>query len=253
MSQLWTIQQVAKSAGITSRTLRHYDQIGLFKPTTIADNGYRLYDAAALIRLQRILALRDLGLSLPQIRSVLDRDVSEIDALADLEQQLEREKSRLARQIASVQRTLSALREGESPMSENMFDGFRHEEYREEVVETWGQDAWSRSNDWWNEQSDDEKSAFMQLVADLNRDWQQACADGVTPESEVAQVLARRHVNWLGSIPGTPAGDGKATATYVRNPGEMYVSDSRFAANYGGVEGATFVRDALTIYTQKHL
>src|SRR6478735_804597 len=68
----WSIQEVARLAGTTSRTLRHYDAVGLLPPSRVAANGYRHYDADALVRLQRILLLRDLGLGLPAIREALD-------------------------------------------------------------------------------------------------------------------------------------------------------------------------------------
>lgn len=253
MAKFWTIQQVAKSAGTTSRTLRHYDSIGLLNPTAIGENGYRLYDASALIRLQRILALRDLGMTLPQIQAVLDRDLSEIDALTDLEKQLARESQRLQRQIASVQRTLSALRKGESPMSENMFDGYKHEEYKEEVVETWGQSAWDLSNNWWTDLGEEGQNAYQQKLAKLIADWQDAYKAGVAADSEPAQNLARQQVEWLKDTPG-PHTTGECTLdTYVRNLGEMYVNDPRFAAYYGGEEVATLVRDALHTYADKHL
>ena len=63
----WSIQEIARSAGTTSRTLRHYGQIGLLTPSRIGRNGYRYYDQECLLRLQRILLLRELGLSLPDI------------------------------------------------------------------------------------------------------------------------------------------------------------------------------------------
>ncbi len=72
----WSIQEIARLAGTTSRTLRHYDDIGLLPPSRIAPNGYRHYDAAALVRLQRILLLRELGLGLPQIAEVLGPSTS---------------------------------------------------------------------------------------------------------------------------------------------------------------------------------
>ena len=67
----WSIQDIARLAGTTSRTLRHYDDVGLLPPTRIGDNGYRYYDERALVRLQRILMLRDLGLGIPAIAEVL--------------------------------------------------------------------------------------------------------------------------------------------------------------------------------------
>ena len=70
----WSIQQIAKIAGTTSRTLRHYGELGLVSPRRIGDNGYRYYDRASLVRLQRVLLLRQLGLGLPQIAEVLERE-----------------------------------------------------------------------------------------------------------------------------------------------------------------------------------
>jgi DNA-binding transcriptional MerR regulator len=77
----WSIHEVARLAGITSRALRHYDDIGLLTPTRTAANGYRHYDQAALVRLQRILLLRDLGLRLDDVGGVLDREHSAQAAL----------------------------------------------------------------------------------------------------------------------------------------------------------------------------
>ena len=253
MAKYWTIKEVAKSAGTTSRTLRHYDQIDLLKPSAIGDNGYRLYDASALIRLQRILALRELGLSLPQIKSVLDRDTSEIDALTDLERQLRREASRLERQISTVQRTLEVLKKGESPMSENMFDGFRHEDFKEEVEEKWGQDSWQRSNSWWSSLSEEEQATYQQDVTNLVNDWKQAHQLGEAPTSTAAQDLARRQVEWLNTTPGPHTWGECTLREYVINLGEMYVNDPRFAENYGGEQAAMFVRDALRLYAESNL
>src|SRR5690348_16848887 len=105
-----SIQQIAKLAGTTGRTLRHYGDIGLVRPSSVAANGYRHYDEQALVRLQRILLLRELGLGLPQIGDVLDRDAREETALEGHLAWLREEQSRLARQIASVESTITALR-----------------------------------------------------------------------------------------------------------------------------------------------
>ena len=111
----WTgpIQQIAKLAGTTSRTLRHYDDIGLLKPSRIGDNGYRYYDQDALVRLQRILLLRELGLGLPAIAEVLGNERTPRRPWAGHLDVARQEQDRLARQIASVQHTIEALKGGE--------------------------------------------------------------------------------------------------------------------------------------------
>ncbi|OIJ34449.1 MULTISPECIES: MerR family transcriptional regulator [unclassified Microbacterium] len=272
----WSIQEIARLAGTTSRTLRHYDDIGLLAPSRIAANGYRHYDAAALVRLQRILLLRELGLGLPQIAEVLGpstgsgtqgagsgtRTATEAAALETHLALLREEQTRLARQIASVESTITALRGGENLMAENMFDGFDHTQYKQEVEDRWGTKAYADGDRWWRGMSDTERAEWQQRVADLGRDWIAAAESGIDPASAEAQELARRHVAWLTGIPGTPAaalrqGPDAGAKAYVIGLGEMYVADPRFGANYatsaGGTHGAEFVRDALRIYAEASL
>ncbi len=250
----WSIQEIAKLAGTTSRTLRHYDGIGLLAPSSIGANGYRYYDAAALVRLQRILLLRELGLGLPQIGDVLARDASEEHALEGHLAWLHEEQSRLARQIASVESTIEALRGGEGLMAEKMFDGFDHTQYKDEVEERWGEDAYAKSDAWWRGKSAQEKDAWKRDLAQLTADWIAAAESGVSPDSDEAQVLAERHVAWLTGVPGTPAAaPGGDVKGYVIGLGDMYVADPRFGANYGDQAGAEFVRDALRVYADAHL
>lgn len=279
----WSIQEIARLTGTTSRTLRHYDDIGLLPPTRVASNGYRHYDQGALLRLQRILLLRELGLGLPAIAQVVGEGVPasdgagsgrsanaaiEVDALEKHLALLRAEQTRLARQIASVENTITTLREGGALMPDDMFDGFDHTQYKDEVETRWGKKAYADSDRWWRGLSDDEKAAWKQRVADLGADWIALAEAGADPASPEAQDVARRHVDWLTGIPGTPAygasGDRKA---YVIGLGEMYVADPRFGANYAtgadrsaaaaqgatGTAGAEFVRDALRIYAEANL
>jgi DNA-binding transcriptional MerR regulator len=254
----WSIQQIAKLAGTTSRTLRHYDDIGLLAPSSVGHNGYRHYDEAALVRLQRILLLRELGLGLPQIADVLARESSEAHALESHLAWLRQEQDRLTRQIASVETTIDALRGGERLMAENMFNGFDHTQYKDEVEERWGRKAYADSDRWWRGMSAEEKKAWQQLVTGLGRDWIAAAESGIAPDSPEAQAIAKRHVEWLTGIPGTPAAaPGGDVKGYVIGLGEMYVGDERFGANYatsqGGTAGAEFVRDALRVYAEANL
>lgn len=250
----WSIQQIARITGTTSRTLRHYDDIGLLPPSRIGQNGYRHYDRGALVRLQRILLLRDLGLGLARIGEVLGREASEVPALESHLAWLRQEQDRLTRQIASVQATITAVRGGERLMVEKMFDGFDHTHYKDEVEERWGRRAYADSDRWWRSMDATAKKAWQERVADLARDWIAAAESGTAPDSDEAQSLAARHVDWLRSIPGTPAAaPGGEIKEYVLGLGDMYVADPRFAANYGGTEGATFVRDALRVYADANL
>lgn len=250
----WSIQHIAALAGTTSRTLRHYDTIGLLAPSRIAGNGYRHYNQQALVRLQRILLLRELGLGLPAIAEVLTTETSATDALRTHVEWLRGEQERLGRLIASVEKTISAQSQGGSIMAKDMLDGFDHTAHKDEVEQRWGKEAYARSDAWWRGMDASEQAAWKGRVAELGSDWITAFSSGTAPESPEAQELARRHVEWLSSIPGTPAATaGGDVRGYVLGLAEMYVADPRFSANYGGTEGASFVRDALGTYVEREL
>lgn len=147
----YSIQETARAAGTTSRTLRHYDSLGLVRPSRVGGNGYRFYDDRALVRLQRVLLLRELGLGLDRIAEVLaaqdargegsDPAAAEATLLTAHLELLTRERGRIDKQIGAVRRTIAALtspHERTGLMNANMFEGFDHTAHREEVSERWG-------------------------------------------------------------------------------------------------------------------
>lgn len=244
-----SIREVARASGTTSRALRHYEAVGVLPATRVGDGGMRYYDDDALVRLQRALVLRALGLPLADVRAVLDGERDQVTALRRHLDELRREQHRLARMAASVERTVHALQTGGPIMAEEMFDGFDHTRYREEVTERWGADAYASGDRWWRTMSDDERRAWGERAARLGADWTAAAASGIAPDSPEAQDLARRHADWLGTVPGTPtSAPGVPAREYLLGLGDMYVADPRFAANYGGEAGARFVRDALRVW-----
>ncbi|WP_300342467.1 MerR family transcriptional regulator [Nesterenkonia sp.] len=273
----WSIQEVARLTGTTSRTLRHYDAIGLLPPSRVGVNGYRHYDAEALLRLQRILLLRQMGLSLPDISRALEADrpapgdrpapagrsapadrgagadrAAQAQVLREHLRSLRSQQERLGRQIASVQHTITTLEGGGELMADTMFDGFDHTQHKDEVIQRWGADAWTRSSDWWEGLSPEEKSRFTAEVESLNAAWRSAADDGAVPDSARAQDLASQHIAWLEGVPSAPRTDGQLDADYLLGLAEMYVADERFAANYGGAEGAQLVRDALQEWVRRN-
>jgi len=249
-----SIHEVARLTSVTSRTLRHYGEIGLLPPSRTAGNGYRYYDERALVRLQRILLLRQLGLGLPGIRAVLDHGETEEAALARHLVILREEQERLARQIIAVESTIGGLKRGEEVMVNEMFDGFDHTRYRDEVTERWGAEAAAQSDDWWTGMSAADRESWQDVSARLAADWAASAESGASPTGAPAQELARRHVDWLRTVPGTPAATpGADVAAYVRGLGDVYVADARFARNYGGERGARHVRDALQAYADAEL
>ncbi|SFS08000.1 DNA-binding transcriptional regulator, MerR family [Agrococcus baldri] len=238
----WSIQRIAKLAGVSSRTLRHYDAVGILHPARTDAGGMRWYDEASLSRLQRILLLRGLGVGIPAIAASLER-ASDEEALAAHLVDLEREADRVHRQIRAVEQTLRAREEGAAMTAEEALDGFDQSQYEQEVTERWGAAAWKRGQDWWKGMSDEGRQAFGQEHLDIAAGYAAAREEGESVDSDTVQALVERHYRWVG-------------AGWQREPeleafaglGEMYVADERFAANYGGTEGAAYVRDAMLAF-----
>ena len=134
-------------------------------------------------------------------------------------------------------------------MASEVFDGFDHTQYEQEVTERWGKEAYQRGDRWWRSLSDAEKKEFGQRQLDIGADYGRAHAAGIAPDSEEAQAITQRHIDWLGVT------QTKVTKGYVIGLGEMYVADPRFTANYDvhGTGTAEFVRDAMKVYAEKHL
>jgi DNA-binding transcriptional MerR regulator len=247
----WSIVDIARLAGTTSRTLRHYGDVGLLNPSRVGTNGYRYYDAEALVRLQRILLLRELGLGIPAIVEVMDGQRDGAQALGLHLRWLAQEKDRLDRQIASVELTIRNLEGGKQLMADEMFDGFDHTQYKAEVEEKWGAEAYRSSDTWWRGQSEDDRRAYLAQHAAIAADYQAARHLGESADSASVQAIVARHVDWL-NLWAQFTG-GSITAARLRGYGDMYVADPRFAKNYGGLEGAEFVRDAFDYYAEQSL
>jgi DNA-binding transcriptional MerR regulator len=242
----WSIQRIAKLAGISSRTLRHYDAVRLLAPARTDASGMRWYDEASLARLQRILLLRGLGVGIPAIADSLER-ASDEEALAAHLRDLEREADRIRRQIRAVEQTLRAREEGAAMTAEEALDGFDQSQYEQEVTERWGADAWKRGQDWWKRMSDDDRRGFGQEHVRLAAAYAAAREAGERVDSERVQALVERHYRWIGA--GWQVAEPPLEA--FAGLGDMYVADARFAANYGGTEGAEYVRDAMRAFADK--
>src|SRR5690625_2580126 len=242
------IQEVVAATGTTSRTLRHYDRIGLLEPSHVGPGGVRHYDRDALVRLQRSLLLRELGLGLSEIAQVLEEQTDVRSALREHVLRLRQEQDRIGRRAASVERTLAALADGRELAMETMFDGFDHAQYEDEVRERWGDQAWENGNDWWNGLSAQERQDLTERSDSVNGDLRRAAESDLAPDDPGFQRAIAAHHAWLETVPGPECG----REGYLRL-GDMYVADERFAANYGGVEGARRVREAMAVWAEHNL
>ncbi|BAU87461.1 merR family transcriptional regulator [Streptomyces laurentii] len=138
----WPISEVARMSGVTARTLRHYDEIGLMTPSRIGAGGLRYYEEPQILRLQQILVLRSLGVGLSEIDRILSERVDEVEALRRHHERLLAERDRLDVLVGTVSRTIATLEQSRKegrPMTinrpENLFEGVQPAQYEENMRE----------------------------------------------------------------------------------------------------------------------
>ncbi|MGG4453300.1 MerR family transcriptional regulator [Brevibacillus porteri] len=248
----YTVQKLGLLAGVSTRTLRYYDEIELLKPARVNSSGYRIYGQQEVDRLQQILFYRELGVSLEEIREILDSPTFDADrALREHRKKLLERRAQLDALIANVDLTL-AQREGTKTMSDKQkFGGFKQKliddneaQYGEEIRSKYGSDQVDKSNQKIKGMTEQEYAALEQLNEELHETLAQAFATG-DPAHELAQKAADLHRQWLSFYWDSYSKDAHAGVA------QMYVEDPRFTAYYDKEQPgvAEFLRDAVVIYT----
>jgi DNA-binding transcriptional MerR regulator len=225
------VGQVAELAGITVRTLHHYDRIGLLAPSGRTAGGYRDYAPADLDRLHQVLVYRELGFPLEEVATLLDDP--DADPAAHLRRQHRLLRDRLERtqaMVAAVEKEMEARQMGISLTPEERFelfgDGFS-DEYQTEAEERWGDtEAWAQSQRRTAAYTKEDWVRIKDEADGLQRRFAEVMASGAAADSEAAMDVAeehRQHIsrNFYDCPPAMHAGLGR-----------MYVEDERFAANY---------------------
>jgi DNA-binding transcriptional MerR regulator len=246
----YAVNRLAQISGISSRTLRYYDEIGLLKPARVSSNGYRVYGSEEVDRLQQILFYRELGVNLEKIRKLLDApDFDRGAALQNHLLLLEQRKERIDLLIKNVSKTIGSLK-GETTMSDNeKFEGFKQKmiddnekKYGKEVREKYGADVADASNKKIKGMSAEKYAEVEKLTAELNAAIKEAFLEGDSA-SEKAMRACELHKQWLQVF--WP--DGYYSKEAHIGLGEMYVTDERFKAHYDEIgEGcAEFLSNAI--------
>ncbi|MFK7694255.1 MerR family transcriptional regulator [Paenibacillus sp. HJGM_3] len=248
----YTVQKLGLLAGVSTRTLRYYDEIDLLKPARINSSGYRIYGRAEVDRLQQILFYRELGVSLEEIKEIVTSPTFDADrALREHRDKLIEKRLQLDLLIANVDMTL-AEREGKKTMSDKQkFEGFKQKliddnekKYGQEIRAKYGDEKVDRANRKVKNMTEKEYSELEQLATDIHTTLAEAFETG-DPAGELAQKAADLHRQWLTFYWDQYSKEAHAGVA------QMYVDDERFKAYYDkdqpGV--AEFLRDAVHIYT----
>jgi len=242
----YSVGQVAAFAGVTVRTLHHYDEIRLLSPGARTAAGYRRYTEPDLDRLQRILFYRELGFSLEEVAAILDDQSA--DTLTHLRRQHELLRGRidrLRRMAEAVETEMEAHKMGISLSPEERFEvfgQFRPEDYEQEVQERWGgSDAFEQSRRRTASYTKQDWLKIKQEGGEVLDAFAAAYAAGHPPHSAPAMDAAEAHRAHIGRW------FYDCSPQIHRGLGDMYAADPRFAANYEAVAAglAPYVRDAI--------
>jgi len=250
----YSIQELSRLSGVTTRTLRWYDQIDLLKPARVADSGYRYYGPAEVDRLQDILFYRALGVELARIRACLDDPA--FDRLTTLRSHLhalEAQRTQLEKLIRSVRKTIDCEERNEMMNDQQKFEAFKAKT-AEQYEQTYGAEARAKYDD---AQVDATKQTLLHLTPEQYEEWtalgeticsqlEEAVAAQLMPQGEAGENIVRLHRRWL-TLTGTTYDAAKH-----RGIAELYVMDARFTAYYDRHrEGcARFLRDAVAYWAK---
>lgn len=248
----YTVQKLAQLAGVSTRTLRYYDEIGLLKPARINSSGYRIYGQIEVDKLQQILLYRELWLSLDRIKKIVnDPSFDKVRALKEHREQLLDKRKQLDLLIASVEKTI-AFTEGRINMTDKeKFEGFKQKmidenekRFGKEIREKYGDAAIDRSNEKVKNMTQEEYEEMIQLERKMMSTLAEAIKLG-DPGSEIAQKAAALHKQWLAYFWSEYSKEAHAGLA------QMYVDDERFREYYDAKQPGTarFLRDAIHIYT----
>ncbi|MDD3169536.1 MAG: MerR family transcriptional regulator [Eubacteriales bacterium] len=248
----YTIQKLGQLAGVSTRTLRYYDEIGILKPARINSSGYRIYGQKEIDLLQQILFYRALEVDLETIKKIMTApEFDGIRALNEHHDRLLEKRKQLDRLVENVEKTIAST-EGRIKMSnQEKFEGFKkrivednEKKYGEEVRTKYGNEAADNSNQRVLNMTQEEYEKAEMLAAEIETTLAEALGTG-DPASEKAQKAVDLHRQWLCLYWDEYSKEAHAGL------GNMYVEDERFKAYYDKAQPGTaeFLRDAILVYT----
>jgi DNA-binding transcriptional MerR regulator len=239
----YTVGELSRLAGVTVRTLRHYDAIGLLAPSERTPAGYRHYDERDLERLQQVLCYRQLGFSLEEVADLLDDP--EVDAAAHLRRQhrvLRERIERLERMVTAVETMMEAEQMGISLTPEERFEvfgDFEPKTHEQETADRWGDtDAYRQSQRRVKSYSKADWLVIKAEATEIERGFVAALAEADRARGMDLAEAHRQHITrWYYDC----------GYDIHRGLGELYVADERFTAHYENLAPglASFVNEAI--------
>lgn len=230
----YSIRELSEIAGVSARTLRYYDEIGLLKPFYVNEAGYRFYGEHEVAILQQILFYRERGLDLKRIQKILYQD--DFDIMCALEEhllELEKQKKHTDSLIRTVKQTIRFMK-GEYQMSDKeKFEAFKervvreHEEkYGAEVRKKYGDEEMDAAHQKVMDMSESDWERFQLLGEEIRIRLEECVRAGIKPDSEEAKRIVILHKEWLGRT------WKQYTAEAHKAIANLYIADERFKLYY---------------------
>lgn len=248
----YSILELAQMAGVSTRTLRYYHQIGLLYPSRTSEAGYRFYEDAQVDTLQQILFYREMGLKLADIKKALrDEGFSWETALQSHLQELLKRREQLDLLIENVAKTIDYRKGLRTMTDQEKFQGFKKDliaenekKYGEEIREKYGEEAVEKSNDKLMGLDQETFARMEETAREIQAILEQSVEEGISPKGESGQKAAALHRDWLAYT--WPSYSKEAHAGLV----QMYTADERFKSYYDSrVKGcAQFLKEAVEYY-----
>lgn len=243
------IRELSEMAGVSARTLRWYDRIGLLRPCRVGENGYRFYSSAEVDRLQHILFYRELGLELRQIGELLDDpQFDRMTALREHLAALESRREQLDGMIASLRRTISAEERNETVMDREKFEAFKRgaiekneAAHGQEVRARYGDEAMDSANRRVMNLTQEEYAEWKDIGDEILRRLEAAVTQNADPSGPEGRAIAELHKKWLSFS------WEKYSLQAHKGLAQTYVLDERFARYYDrAIPGcAEFLKNAI--------
>jgi DNA-binding transcriptional MerR regulator len=229
-----TVKQLAAISGVTVRTLHHYDEIGLLSPAYTGANGYRYYGRAEMLRLQRILFHRELGVPLGEIAGLLELEgADQVGVLLHHREKLAAERERFRILIETIDRTVADIK-GDAPMpNADLYRGFsaeRQAEYEAWLIERYGdpmKDDIARSQKARAKMSEAEQQAVMDQLRDIETALAEGMKCGIDPAAGAIDRVITRHRAWVAA-----AWDKPCPPQAYSGLADMYKSHPDFVKRY---------------------
>lgn len=244
---MYTIKEISDISGVTTRTLRHYDNINLLKPSYVTEAGYRIYGSKEINKLQEILFYKELDFSLEEIKKIFDNNIGRKKILLEQKKQIKEKILRLEHIMETIENSIKEEK-GELIMTDNeKFETFKknqidenEKKYGNEIREKYGNDTIDATNKKFKGMTKEQYAKYESLNEELNETIKLAFATN-DPTSDLAKKMCQLHKDWLMIFWTSYSIEMHLGLT------QMYVDDERFTKYYDDIQigSAEFLNEAM--------